>query len=1028
MSTQYQKLLSLLKELFQTDQAELDFGMYRVINQRRDEINRFLDEELLPQVKMAFSEYQSLDKQSLEADLEKAVKSATELGVDPEAAGKVKQIREQIATYSVDVDDLENQVYSALFNFFRRYYDKGDFISQRRYKEGVYAIPYEGEEVKLHWANHDQYYIKTSEYLRDYAFKLPSGNLAHFKLVEADTEKDNRKETDDKKRRFILAEESLAFENGEIAIRFEFRPDDGKLAQKKLNEQAVETIFSSRKQIDEQAFKDALAEFATPAPTESDKNRTLFAKYLEDYTRRNTQDYFIHKDLGKFLRLELDFFIKNEIMHLDNIEHETAPKVESYLSKIKVIRQIAHKLIDFISQIEDFQKKLWLKKKFVVETHYCITLDRVPEELYPKIAKNDAQREEWVHLFAIDEIKGDMFKVAYSTSLTIDFLKANPFLLVDTKFFDNDFKYRLLASFDSLDEEMDGLLVHSENFQALKFLESRYKESVCCVYIDPPYNTAASEILYKNDYKHSSWLCLMHSRIQLAKTFMKEDSIICVAIDDFELPVLSELLADVFGDENHLATITIRSNPHGRAMAKGFSTNHEYALFFSKTSLATIGRIPRDENRLSRYPHNDENGIFTWINFRGTGANTRRIDRPKLFYPIFIAQDGTLRVPKLEWNEIKQSWITQEKPKPNEINILPIDSENQERVWSLGSERATREIKRGDVVSKQKDDDWKIYRKYRPNQEGAVPGTWWHDAKYSSTESGTKILKELFGQREVFSYPKSIYLLEDSLRASNFKPNEIVLDFFVGSGTTGHAVININRCDNGKRKFILVEMGQYFYTALKPRIQKVIYSEEWKDGKPVSRKGSSHAFKYIKLESYEDTLNNLDLKRIEEQGQALLGAEAFREDYLLRYMLDIESKESLLDLKIFETPFDYQLKIASSTVGETTPTKVDLVETFNYLIGLQVHTIRKIDGVVLVEGQTLQNEKVLVIWRNTNVLDNDLLNTFFTEQFAVKQKEFHIIYVNGDNTLANIRPQGVTWKVHLIEEEFHYRMFEAIEI
>ena len=472
MSTQYQKLLALLKELFQTDQAELDFGMYKVINQRRDEINRFLDEELLPQVKDAFSAYQSVDKKSLEVKLAEATKGAENLGVDPDTVPKVQAIREQIATYSVDIDDLENQVYSALFNFFRRYYDKGDFISQRRYKEGVYAIPYEGEEVKLHWANHDQYYIKTSEYLRDYTFKLPSGNKAHFKLEEADIEKDNRKETDDKKRRFILTEEPLVFEDGELSILFEFRPDEEKRTQKKIIEQAVETIIGLREHIDEQAVKDALAELATFSPTESDKTRTLLAKHLEDYTRRNTQDYFIHKDLGKFLRRELDFFIKNEIMHLDNIENEDAPRVEQYLSKIKVIRQISHKLIDFLAQIEDLQRKLWLKKKFVIETNYCITLDRIPEDLYPEIAANDAQREEWVRLFAIDEIQanGDMFKVSYGEPLTVEFLKANPFLLVDTMFFDEEFKYRLIETFSDYENELDGIPYFCANRRHIYFL------------------------------------------------------------------------------------------------------------------------------------------------------------------------------------------------------------------------------------------------------------------------------------------------------------------------------------------------------------------------------------------------------------------------------------------------------------------------------------------------------------------------------------------------------------------------------
>ena len=167
--------------------------------------------------------------------------------------------------------------------------------------------------------------------------------------------------------------------------------------------------------------------------------------HLRRYTARNTFDYFIHKDLGAFLRRELDFYIKNEVMHLDDIEDESAPRVDQYLSKLKVIRKIAGKIIDFLAQLEDFQKKLWLKKKFVVETSYCITLDRIPVEFYPEIAANDAQRQEWVKLFAIDEVEpsgeeaqDSLFAAStapYSVPLTVEFLHANQYLPLDTRFF-----------------------------------------------------------------------------------------------------------------------------------------------------------------------------------------------------------------------------------------------------------------------------------------------------------------------------------------------------------------------------------------------------------------------------------------------------------------------------------------------------------------------------------------------------------------------------------------------------------------
>src|SRR5699024_11887032 len=129
-------------------------------------------------------------------------------------------------------------------------------------------------------------------------------------------------------------------------------------------------------------------------PTKKNKKRTLFEKYLSDYTARNTFDYFIHKDLGGFLRRELDFFIKNEIMHLDDLDTDNEKRIEQYLSKVKVIKNIGHKIIEFVEQIENFQKKLWLKKKFVVESEYCITLDKVPVEFYDEIVQNPEQIDE----------------------------------------------------------------------------------------------------------------------------------------------------------------------------------------------------------------------------------------------------------------------------------------------------------------------------------------------------------------------------------------------------------------------------------------------------------------------------------------------------------------------------------------------------------------------------------------------------------------------------------------------------------
>src|SRR5207249_83668 len=189
MSQKYEKLKTLLKELFQLDQPDLDFGLYRIMHAKSAEVTQFLDMALLPQVKEAFSLYKTADKAELEKELVRSIEQAQALGADPETLPKVKDLRARLKSDAVDVDALENEVYDHLFSFFRRYYSEGDFLAKRVYKPGVYAIPYEGEEVRLHWTNRDQYYIKTSEYLRDYAFILRPDDAknplrVHFRLTD----------------------------------------------------------------------------------------------------------------------------------------------------------------------------------------------------------------------------------------------------------------------------------------------------------------------------------------------------------------------------------------------------------------------------------------------------------------------------------------------------------------------------------------------------------------------------------------------------------------------------------------------------------------------------------------------------------------------------------------------------------------------------------------------------------------------------------------------------------------------------
>jgi adenine-specific DNA-methyltransferase len=1086
MTQKFEKLKTLLKELFQLDQPDLDFGLYRIMHAKSAEVTQFLDRDLLPQVRQVFGQYKTADKADLEKELAKAVAQAEGLGVNPNAVPKVTELRSRIENDSVDIGGLENEVYDHLFSFFRRYYSEGDFLAKRVYRPGVYAIPYEGEEVKLHWANRDQYYIKTGEYLKDYTLRLsPEDEKApmrvHFRLVEAvEGEHGNVKVTEGKDRVFILASQDfIAKEDSDLVLRFAYRPAslrdwpeserEGKKkppAQKDLTASAVSRVLA----VTDVALTPWIAELAKPHVHLNGETPGLsrLEGHLKRYTARNTFDYFIHKDLGGFLRRELDFYVKNEVMHLDDIENETASRVDQYLSKIKVIRRIAGKVIEFLSQLEDFQKKLWLKKKFVVETQYCITLDRIPEEFYPQIISNDSQREDWVRLCAIDEIKGDLTTPAYSVPLTTAFLKAFPTLMVDTRLFDESFKILLLASIHDLESGIGGVLVDSENFQALTFMQAKYRDQIDCVYVDPPYNTDASAIIYKNDYKHSSWLTLIDNRVTVSSSLMTKQGIFCMAIDDEELSEARQLLGAHF--QKTVGIVAVRSNPQSRKARGTFSPSHEYALFYGKSHESVPGSLELTTKRLARYPKEDEKGRYSWMSFIRTGTNDKREDRPRMHFPIYVDTDNKLRVPKMTWSDNQNAYLIEEEPRDGEVPVYPIVKTSEgviEKRWHRGYERVIDEpeefrVRRDEANVPSIDFKTRI-------DEDSTPVTWWDKNEYASSNYGAVELKALFGTKP-FDFPKALGLVVDCIRASNPKNTSKVLDYFGGSGTTAHAVINLNREDGGRRQFILVEMGKHLDTVLLPRLKKVTFTPNWADGKPAAFASPDEAnaslgiLKIIRLESYEDALNNLAPRRSARQEDLLASAEAqgadrLKEQYMLRYMLDVETRgsQSLLNTKAFSDPTAYQLKVKLAGSDESRDVNVDLLETFNWLVGLAVQSIavpqtfnadfdRDTEGRLglkgrlrqdtagpwwfrTVAGTTPDGRRVLIIWRKLlgdPEQDNLVLDTWFTRAgYSAKDSEFDLIYVNGDNNLENLKTVDETWKVRMIEEDFHRLMFDT---
>ena len=1020
------RLRDLLAEMVQADQADLDFGIYRIMRLKRAEFLRFLTDDLFPQVQAALSAHIGDEAGAVKADLDKAEAAARDLGMDPAQSPKVKELREKYRTLGGDASGAEDEIFSALFDFFRRYYDKGDFLALPRYKAGVYSIPYSGEEVKLHWANADQYYVKSSESFRDYAFTLPDGRTVHFRLSSADTETDNNKAAPDKDRVFLLApEDPITEEDNALIIRFHYQADPNKRKQAALNAEAGPVILAALRALSGDvlsalagtadmlpSWADALA---APRPTEKNKERTLLDLKLADYTARNSVDYFIHKDLGGFLRRELDFFLKNEVLHLDDWDRVEPADAVVRLRRLSVIRGIAQKIIAFLAQTENLQKRLWLKKKFVVGGGWCVTLDRVPAALYPQVAANEAQRAEWVRLFAIDEIAADTTTPAYSEPLTVDFLTSNTSLVLDTQFFNASFTDALLSDIKDLDAETDGIIVNSENFQALNLLNETYHSRVKCVHIDPPYNTATSGFLYKNGYKHSSWLSMMENRIRTSLSYLADDGSYLCHIDENEYEYL-HLLFESFLLLDAGTVIWDKRNPMNGG--SGVAKQHEYILWLMKQA-ETIYLQNTNVQSILDYASElvKEAGAVTdhvrsqfsqWITrnaaLSGGEKAYKNIDDEGLVY-----QSVSLRAPEPRADpKFHQPFIhpVTKKPCPVPANGFSRTPETLQEMNNQGK------ILFGKDETVQPRQKVTLLEDSRRQMSSVI----------QNAKKGKEVTDAL-GVDFPYCHPPSLY--EELIGAVTHAGNEYILDFFAGSGTTGQAVINLNRNDAGRRKYILIEMGQYFDTVLKPRLQKVIYSKDWKAGKPLSREGSSHLLRYLKLESYEDTLNNLTLHRTLEQEQAIAEAPpAAREDYLLRYMLHNEARDSMLSARHFADPFGYKMRIATDSAGDTRETPVDLVETFHWLLGMRVQRQETREGVRLSWGRLPDDRQALILWRCVADLDADALDDFFRRHGLGNSEDAPgVIYVNGDNTLRRHRPEGQNWRVELIEPEFLRLMF-----
>ncbi|MBP7703171.1 MAG: site-specific DNA-methyltransferase, partial [Candidatus Hydrothermae bacterium] len=374
-------------------------------------------------------------------------------------------------------------------------------------------------------------------------------------------------------------------------------------------------------------------------------------------------------------------------------------------------------------------------------------------------------------------------------------------------------------------DNTENIVIVGENLETLKLLLKPYFGKVKMIYIDPPYNTG-KDFIYRDNFKeplkdylektgqidsegkklttnteasgryHSDWLNFMYPRLFLARNLLRDDGVIFISIDDHEVHHLRMIMDEIFGEENFLGIISVVNNLKGRSDDEYIATANEFLLVCTKNKGEyEMGGLPLTKEQLNEYDKEDQYGKYKEVGFRKTGKGWKRKDRPNMFYPIYFNQ--------------KTGQISLERQKQEDIEILPLTNDGQEGRWRWDKERFLERKDKDVVIRELSTGKWNVFTKMRLNENGEdrtlLPKSVWIDPKFD-TAKGAKILKEFFG-KDVFDNPKPIDFIIDILRISTDN-DSFILDFFAGSGTTGHAVWDLNKEDGGNRKFILVQLDE----------------------------------------------------------------------------------------------------------------------------------------------------------------------------------------------------------------------------
>ncbi|EQL77244.1 DNA methylase [Helicobacter pylori GC26] len=742
---------------------------------------------------------------------------------------KKQELEKFIGLKCQNNNDLKEELFDKLYSFFKRYLSAngGIYFNDTPLYDSLYTkSDYEKCSLKkdtaLFYKTKDLYYVKSETIYKDLCFELEK-MVFNFDTSSLESKKNNEKVD----LVFNLKDTDTKTNTLNFSVTLSSKGNQTKISEilKECSHQGVK--------LDEEVLKKAFVKFK----------------------KQGSMDYFIHKNALGFLKEQLDLYL------FEYLFKEMTAFDDKRLNEINTIKEVALQVISLVSEFENELCKIWNKPRFVLNSHFIVSLDQLKAKNYDlnKITNHKnypKQVKEWQDL----NLK------------TTDNLLENEFLPLDTIYF-KDLEEEIKNLFS--EDEINGTLIKSENYQALNSLKNRYKETIDCIYIDPPYNTQNNEFIYADNFKRSSWLSMMENRLELARKLLNDKGVMFVSIDDNEQAYLKTLMDEVFngGGDNFVNCLAVKlkniAGASGGGEDKRIKKNIEYVLIYSKNyEILNVFNPVYDSRELySHISFCDENNI-SWkynsilidkggkkllgVTYDGNGDEIKIYERSNYIIKSIkqVAQDESLTEKETYYEYIKSIFRTTMPQSSIRVRVLEKLKELKLNPYLISIEYTPKSGKNKGIVYEQfyngdklnlfawLFDVVKIESKQILKQE--LIGTLW-DFAFSMTnltkESGIPFPN---GQK-----PEA--LLKRIIEIST-QEDDLVLDFFAGSGTTCAVAHKL------KRKYIGIEMGEHFDSVILPRLKKVIGG--FKSGVAKEFNGGG-VMKVYALESYEEILRKI---------------------------------------------------------------------------------------------------------------------------------------------------------------------------